>query len=276
LTGHRPLQSPVLWAATTSWPWPTGAWPRPPPGEGTCCSWPARPDRQTRLLATVAEAASRRSFGVVRAAAFPGDVEASGGLLLDLASDLRQSGAARLREVGEAMAGRLRELAGVGGRHRQRRLLVQDLADAAGRIGGGDAVLVVLEDLHWADQLSLEVVAHLAARLAGRPLLVAGAYRSDELYPRLPMRHWRARLLTARQAEEVRLPRLTRDQTAALTRALLGQAPRPGSSRPSTTAATASPCTSRSSWPPSRTRPPSPAAARSRPCRCPTPWPTPC
>jgi hypothetical protein len=62
------------------------------------------------------------------------------------------------------MAGRLRELAGVGGdRHRQRRLLVQDLADAAGRIGGGDAVLVVLEDLHWADQLSLEVVAHLAA-----------------------------------------------------------------------------------------------------------------
>jgi predicted ATPase len=139
---------------------------------------------KTRLLAAVAKAARRRSFGVVRAAAFPGDVEASGGLLLDLASDLRQSGAARLREVGEAMAGRLRELAGVGGdRHRQRRLLVQDLADAAGRIGGGDAVLVVLEDLHWADQLSLEVVAHLAARLAGRPLLVAGAYRSDELYP---------------------------------------------------------------------------------------------
>jgi DNA-binding CsgD family transcriptional regulator len=91
---------------------------------------------------------------------------------------LGQSGEARLREVGRAMAGRLRELPEVGGdRHRQRRLLV------------------------------------------------AGAYRSDELYPRLPMRQWRTRLLIGRQAEEARLPRLTRDQTAALTRALLGQAP---------------------------------------------------
>jgi DNA-binding CsgD family transcriptional regulator len=149
--------------------------------------------------------------------------------LLDLASDLRQSREARLREVGEAMAARLRELAGVGGdRHRQRRLLVQDLADAAGAIGAGEPVLVVLEDLHWADQLSLEVVAHLATRLAGRPLLVAGAYRSDELYPRLPMREWRARRLTQRLAEEVRLPRLTRDQTAALTGVLLGDALRRG------------------------------------------------
>ncbi len=134
---------------------------------------------KTRLLAAIAGAATGRSFGVVRAAAFPGDSEASGGLLLDLASDLRQSREARLREVGEAMAARLRELAGVGGdRHRQRRLLVQDLADAAGAIGVGEPVLVVLEDLHWADQLSLEVVAHLATRLAGRPLLVVGAYRA--------------------------------------------------------------------------------------------------
>jgi predicted ATPase len=48
----------------------------------------------------------------------------------------------------------------------------------------------VLEDLHWADQLTLEVVGHLAARLA----------------------------------EEVRLPRLTMAQTAAMTGAVLGRA----------------------------------------------------
>jgi len=86
-------------------------------------------------------------------------------------------------------------------------------------------VLVVLEDLHWADQLSLEVVAHLATRLAGRTMLVAGAYRSDELYPRLPMREWRARLLTQRLAEDVRLPRLHSAETAILTATLLGRAP---------------------------------------------------
>jgi DNA-binding CsgD family transcriptional regulator/tetratricopeptide (TPR) repeat protein len=227
LAGHRPLQSPVLVGRDDLLALADRRLAAAAAGQGHLLFVAGEAGiGKTRLLAAIADAARRRSFGVVRAAAFPGDVEASGGLLLDLASDLRQSGEAGLREVGEAMAGRLRELAGVGGdRHRQRRLLVQDLTDLAGRIGSGGPVLAVLEDLHWADQLSLEVVGHLAVRLAGRPLLVAGAYRSDELYPRLPMRQWRVRLLTGRQAEEVRLPRLTRDETAALTGALLGQAP---------------------------------------------------
>jgi DNA-binding CsgD family transcriptional regulator/tetratricopeptide (TPR) repeat protein len=180
---------------------------------------------KTRLLGAVARAARERSFELARAVAFPGDAEASGGLLLDLASDLRQSGDPRLREVGEAMAARLRELAGVGGdRHRQRRLLVQDLTDLVGRLDDERPVLVLLEDLHWADQLSLEVVGRLAARLAAGPMLVAGAYRSDELAPRVPMREWRVRLLNQRLAEEVRLPRLTMAQTAAMTGAVLGRA----------------------------------------------------
>jgi DNA-binding CsgD family transcriptional regulator/tetratricopeptide (TPR) repeat protein len=179
---------------------------------------------KTRLLASIADRAQQLSFGLVRAAAFPGDAEASGGLLLDLASDLRQSGGSRLHDVGAAMSARLRDFATVGGdAHRQRRLLVQDLTDALLQLDGGRAMIVVLEDLHWADQLSLEVAGHLAARLAGRAMVVAGAYRSDELYPRVPLREWRARLLTQRLAEEIRLPRLTPAQTATMISALLGR-----------------------------------------------------
>src|SRR5215211_1993177 len=142
---------------------------------------------KTRLLAAVAAAARGWSFGVVRAAAFPGDSEASGGLLLDLASDLRHATGERPAALGRAISARLREPGGVGGdRHRRRRLLVQDLADTVLDLGGDGPLLVVLEDLYWADELSLEVVGHLVARLPARPLLVPGAYRSDELYPRLP------------------------------------------------------------------------------------------
>ena len=54
-------------------------------------------------------------------------------------------------------------------------------------------------------------------------MLVAGAYRSDELYPQLPMRNLRARLLGQRLAEEVRLPRLGLAQTATMTSATLGR-----------------------------------------------------
>ena len=63
---------------------------------------------------------------------------------------------------------------------------MQDLADLLVTVDPGAAVLIVLEDLHWADELSLDVLGHLAGRLAARPMLVAGAYRSDELYPALP------------------------------------------------------------------------------------------
>ncbi len=84
-------------------------------------------------------------------------------------------------------------------------------------------MLVILEDLHWADELSLDVLGHLAGRIANRPVLIAGAYRSDELYPSLPLRDLRARLLAQRLAEEVRLPRLGVDQTATMTSATLGR-----------------------------------------------------
>ena len=67
------------------------------------------------------------------------------------------------------------------------------------------------------------MLGHLAGRVANRPMLIAGAYRSDELYPSLPLRDLRARLLAQRLAEEVRLPRLGLDQTATMTSATLGR-----------------------------------------------------
>ena len=82
------------------------------------------------------------------------------------------------------------------------------------------AVLLALEDLHWADDLSLEVLDRVARRLATLPMLVIGTYRSDELYPRAPMRVWRSRLLNQRLAGEARLARLSPEETAAMAGAI--------------------------------------------------------
>ena len=65
---------------------------------------------------------------------------------------------------------------------------------------------------------------HLAGRIANRPILIASAYRSDELYSSVPLRELRSRLLGQRLAEEIRLPRLRLDQTATMTSATLGRA----------------------------------------------------
>ena len=179
---------------------------------------------KTRLLGAVARRAQADGFTVARAAAFPGDVQSLAGLLLDLASDLVPASEPALSELGRSLASRVRAASGeAGDAHHRRRLLVQDLADLVVGAQPGTPVLVMLEDLHWADELSLDVLGHLAARLAARPMLVAGTYRSDELYPQLPMRNLRARLLAQRLAEEIRLPRLGLAQTAAMTSATLGR-----------------------------------------------------
>jgi len=179
---------------------------------------------KTRLLSAVARQAGASGFAVVRAAAFPDDVQSLAGLLLDLAGNLLPASEPALSELGRSLTSRVRAISDAAGdAHHRRRVLVQDLADLLVNADSGTPVLIILEDLHWADELSLDVLGHLAGRLAVRPVLVAGAYRSDELYPRLPMRELRARLLGQRRCEEIRLPRLGLAQTAAMTSALLGR-----------------------------------------------------
>jgi DNA-binding CsgD family transcriptional regulator len=176
---------------------------------------------KTRLAGALERRAVADGFAVARGATYPGDVDVAAGVLLDLARSIRRGAATR--ETGEALADRLERAgstaADVGGDlHRRRRLLVLDvvdlLADAPAR--SGRPVLLVLEDLHWADDLSLEVVAALARRLPELPLLILGTVRSDELYPTMPVRTWRSRLLTSRLAEEARVSRLDRDATATM------------------------------------------------------------
>jgi DNA-binding CsgD family transcriptional regulator/tetratricopeptide (TPR) repeat protein len=203
---------------------------------------------KTRLLGSIARQARDGGFSVVRGAAFPGDVQSSAGLLLHLAADLRSADDGHLQQLGHHLSARLRAISSasgsgagppvpgepvpsdqpqadpvVGDAHHRRRLLVQDLVDLVLTSRPDRPTLMILEDLHWADQLSLDVLGHLAGGLAGRPLLLAGAYRSDELTVQLPIRDLRLRLLSQRLAEEIRLPRLGEEQTAAMTASLLGR-----------------------------------------------------
>ena len=48
--------------------------------------------------------------------------------------------------------------------------------------------IVVLEDLHWADEATLDVLRLLARRIESLPALVLATYRDDEIDPRHPLR----------------------------------------------------------------------------------------
>jgi DNA-binding CsgD family transcriptional regulator/tetratricopeptide (TPR) repeat protein len=102
-----------------------------------------------------------------------------------------------------------------------RRLIVRSAAD---RIleAIDKPTMLIFDDLHWTDELSLEVIGELARHSADRPLFLLGGYRADEFPADSIHREWRARLLSQRHAEEVRLRPLTLDETAVATTLILG------------------------------------------------------
>jgi DNA-binding CsgD family transcriptional regulator len=167
------------------------------------------------LVGAVERRAAAAGFTVLRAGTYPGDLQVSAAILVDLSR-------AMLRTAGfEADAATLAErlddaVPAHGDAHRRRRMLVLDAAEVLATLAAGRPILMVLEDLHWSDDLTLEVLEALARRLVDIPMFVVGTYRSDELYPRIPMRQWRARLLGQRLAEEIRLDRLTPMDTATM------------------------------------------------------------
>jgi AAA ATPase domain len=149
---------------------------------------------KTRLLGAIERRATASGFAVARGVAFPRDVEVAGGVLLDLARSLGR--APGLREAGRALGERLETSnidGGAGGDpHRRRRILVLDAVDLLAGLAARGRVMVSLEDLHCADELTLEILAALARRVPDLRLAIVATYRSDELYPRIPMREWHA------------------------------------------------------------------------------------
>jgi DNA-binding CsgD family transcriptional regulator len=102
-----------------------------------------------------------------------------------------------------------------------RRILVHEIADRTVAAIDRPTVLA-FEDLQWADELSLEVIGELARAAAQLPLLLLADYRLDELPTGSIHREWRARLLTQRVAEEIKLERLGHDDTALVATLILG------------------------------------------------------
>ena len=72
-------------------------------------------------------------------------------------------------------------------------------------------LLVVLEDLHWSDLSTLDLIAYVARRRRAANLMVVGTYRPAELIAsRHPLRTVKQELVARRQCEELALEYLTR------------------------------------------------------------------
>lgn len=93
------------------------------------------------------------------------------------------------------------------------------------RLASVEPMLLVLEDVHWADQTSLELLHHLAHRAPSLRMLIVATYRSDELHSGHPLRRLLGALARDRVGEDVRLEPLSREETRDMLRCLLGTEP---------------------------------------------------
>jgi predicted ATPase len=167
---------------------------------------------KTRLLGALSRKAEAAGLDSAVGALAPQDRHVPGSLVLDMARTMLRI--PRFANLGRDLLAM--PLGEEGSQPQTRRLVVVGMVDRIVEDLESPA-MIAFEDLQWADDLSLEVVAELARRTHDRATLLVGAYRTDELLPGSILREWRARLLTQRLAEEARLAPLTLDQTALMT-----------------------------------------------------------
>jgi predicted ATPase len=65
--------------------------------------------------------------------------------------------------------------------------LFKEIRDYLGAVAARQPLVIILEDLHWADPISLELLRFLARQVAALPVLLVATYRDDALTRRHPL-----------------------------------------------------------------------------------------
>ncbi len=104
--------------------------------------------------------------------------------------------------------------------------LFEEVLSALDHLTRHSPVVLVIEDAHWADRSSRDLLTFLIGNqraLSG--LLIVVTFRSDELHRTHPLRPLLAALDRIAWVERVELPRLTRNDTGELVVRILGRQP---------------------------------------------------
>jgi len=158
-----------------------------------------------------------------------------------------------------------------------RRYLWLSMREFIGRAAADRPLLLVFEDLHWADESTLLLLEYLSLHVAEMPVMLVGTFRDDEVEPSSPLARILNQLVRERRVTRITLRPLTRDGVAALVTGLTGQRPPAALVRgiyaQRARATRSSPRSSTCTWPSrgccSTTRASSAATCASRTWRCP-------
>src|SRR5258705_579971 len=91
-----------------------------------------------------------------------------------------------------------------------------EMGDALGALAASSPVVILLEDLHWADTSSTDLLRHLCQRMVGQRLLIVGTLRPEDLeLSNHPLKHYRLEMQAHKLCEEVALGMLGEEHLAS-------------------------------------------------------------
>lgn len=95
------------------------------------------------------------------------------------------------------------------------------------RISADRTVVLVLEDLHWADSSTRHLLSYLFRTLRSGRLVVIGTYRADDIHRRHPLRPLLAELDRLRTVRRIELARFNRAEVRRQLTGILAGSPEP-------------------------------------------------
>lgn len=111
---------------------------------------------------------------------------------------------------------------GSGGQAEQERLR-REIGSFLIELAGIRPLALFLDDLHWADESTLDLIHHLARRVRTDPILLVGTYRDVEVGRQHPLQRVLRDLRRDELARTITVRRLTEPGTSALMAATFGQ-----------------------------------------------------
>ncbi|HEX6678220.1 MAG TPA: AAA family ATPase [Actinomycetes bacterium] len=189
---------------------------------------------KSRLAAEALTLARRRGFVTLQGAAYPLQddlayapvLEALGPFLAGLEPGRRAELVGGLPDLGRLFAGlHLPPPEPLGDAALERTRLFEAVSRLVERVAAERPVALLVDDLHWADGASLELLHYLARGLGTHRVLLLGAYRLDEARTHPRLRALVRSLQRLGLAEELPIGDLGPEAVAALARGLLGGEP---------------------------------------------------
>jgi DNA-binding SARP family transcriptional activator len=106
---------------------------------------------------------------------------------------------------------------------RERFLLFDAVASLLRKVSAANPLILVLDDLHWADASTLLMLRHVARCSERWPLLILGTYRESEVDEAHPLAQALAELRRARALDRLTIDGLGEEEVAALISAATGR-----------------------------------------------------